>query len=274
MREAESQCPPAGSYRVMKQFLSAVFRAAAPAVLVLSFWGCSLLEGEREVEVRLPELPAGWESLGGDIGFILEYPGPDGEIRRRGIFAAGEDAGLALPPEGNVPVTARPVFLASPAPGLGMRPAGGIFPRDVSAAGELLLTWEEGFLAECLLEVYRNAGNAEWVNVERLAAGVRDKAPENPWVLDMRKIVRSLIYGRYYGGFIAPRTLYPPAGPIPGLPEDWLWGDPFFSAAGGFYSGFHRAIAPGGRTWLDLYADEKGWTAVFRPGDETFAGRW
>lgn len=249
-----------------------VFLLAASGLL----YGCRLPGGGGSLTVRLPVLPESWDGFSSLVTFRLVYPGSEGDTRELPGLAPGSEVRIPYPPGSAFPVSAYPGFASAGFSEGGMRPAGGVYPLSLSSRDVLELSWEDGFLARSLFGVYRNTRELDWINLAKLQETIRKTAPGNPWVLDERKLVRPLIYGRFYGGFVSPGDCV--SIPVPGETAGWVWGDVFFevltqeSGQEVFYPGLHRRISPGGEAWMDLFVDDRGWVLVIMPRGQQEGG--
>ena len=231
---------------------------------------CAFITGEIDVEIILPALPDSWSGFSQALFFRVEYS-ENGERRCGGVVAPGETVSIRLPRIRNSVVLAYPLFLPSEAPEGGMRPAAGIYPRaferDSSDRRSFILSWEEGFAGECLMILSCETCRSEGVNTRRLIEEIDEVSKGDPWFLDMKKLLRPMVYGRFYGGFISPAPVYPVE--LPEEKTEWVSGDPLLdlnkclerdeeNGQAGILlpEGFHRFIAPGGSEWIDIMVSE------------------
>jgi len=264
--------------RDYRSLLPGFLRRGFPLLLLcLVSASCGALLPEVPLTVRMPDLPESWESWAGGITFRLIFPSPEGGLEEIPGLEPGSLTTVRHRPGEKFPV------LASPEPGAllpsagGFRPAGGIFPLDCEPGGLLTLRWREGFLADCLMRIWENTGTLEWIHLERLREAVLREAPEDPWYLDGRRLIRPLIFGRFYGGFVAPgevREVF-----LPAELTGWSWGDPLMEPPAGdsparLYPGVHRLTRPDGGARADLQVDGRGWILRILPGDLQTEGFW
>ncbi|MDR1893312.1 MAG: hypothetical protein LBQ61_01300 [Spirochaetales bacterium] len=254
------------------------FFPGLPLLLCLGvlFSGCSWLQGELVLPVKLPDLPREWLSYQGTILFQVEHP----EAGSLGMGAPGARLELRINRARNFPIRARPIFFepgGGPLPGGGgVKSAGGVYPYSLSQ-GELRLSFAEGAWAESLFPLARQTGSLDWVNLRRLGRDMAQKAPEDPWTLDLDRIVERLGENNFAGGLLALRVQH---SLDPGISEDWIWGDPFIKSLalpeGGyrFYEGLHRAISPSGGAYLDLTIDGRGYRAALHGEGEAQVQLW
>ncbi|MBI9101981.1 MAG: hypothetical protein JEY99_06160 [Spirochaetales bacterium] len=251
--------------------------------LYSSLTGCSCPLNERAVHLVLPELPDSWESFHEVITFRIIYPGEDGKRRTLEGVLPGDEPVVIIPKQANYPILAQPCFTPSNIPSGGMRPAGGLYPEALNEQTFFRLTWADGFLAECMLEIGEKTGWETGINSSKLRRTILDVSSGDPWYIEKRKLLRPLLYGRFYGGFVSGASQYPVV--IPGnisgsINEDfreekfeWAIGDPLFNSGvhrlqnNGIttlllHPGFHRLIGRGGGEWMDIYIDEEGEVAL------------
>ncbi len=251
------------------------------AFAVLS--SCSLFSGSTEVSVVFPPFPDSWEGFSDLIEFRLVFPdGEGGSVCIDGL-SPGAPVKITIPGLRNLPVLGYPVFRDSGIQGGGMRPSGGIYPGALMNKSDFKLTWEEGFLAECIFIVFSNSCWGEAINTDRLGRLIALSSSGDPWALNQRKLLRPLLFGRFYGGFVGLSQAYSLLIPVKYL--DWVSGDSFMlplhygeeaeeELRMELYPGFHRFIAPDGSAWIDINIDEDGWGLVEIPGGDSFSGLW
>ena len=108
---------------------------------------------------RLPELPQAWETVLGRASWKLEWFDGSGARHSAVIGENGTAAGIALNGTMANPVLAMPFWPEKGVePGL-MRPAGAVFPFDVSG-NNIILSWASGVEAAFFMELARAAGTA------------------------------------------------------------------------------------------------------------------
>jgi len=163
------------------RFFSAVMRAAlraAPAAMLLAVsCGDMLLPGSSSYAAELPPVPCAWEAILGEPRWRLEWF--DGEGRKRAAEVSERRAEISLPGDFASAVLAFPFWPEKGiAPGA-FRPAGAIFPFDVSG-GRIALSWRGGVDAAFFMELARAA--AQVAAGERPPSG--SAALRLPWNFD------------------------------------------------------------------------------------------
>ena len=137
-----------------------------------------------------------------------------------------EDAGqleIRLPKEPYVPCLAYPVTEAGK-----LKPAGGITEADGTAC--LHLSWEDGFTAEVLLQLFVETETYGSINIPRLVREIRetavkeDGAGTDPWRLDKLPILLGLGYGSFSSHRI--RELDTRSLELPLDQGTWFWDNP------------------------------------------------
>jgi len=170
-------------------FLRTVRAAFVPVLLTLV--GCGLFDAGVETSVIIPAAPPIWLAELGELSFSVIYPGGDGRLTRTEVMTNGSPVRISCSKRGNSPVLAYPWGSAagSAAAFEALRPAGGLFPRDLrqGAAGlELVLSWEDGAAAEVFRALFEGGIDTGLVNGERLADLMRDTP--DPWEWDLESI--------------------------------------------------------------------------------------
>ena len=186
-----------------------------------------------------PDPPQAWLALLGSPHWRLEWF--DGEGRRRALELSGGDF-PAISPPGDLasPVLALPFW---PDLGIGpglFRPAGAIFPFDVSG-DRLVLSWSGGVEATFFLELARAAGglspdgsaaarlpwNFNWPRFRRLLddRALNDRIRADPWLADWPGIAERTVQSGFDRRRLVPEPEIPlelPLGPGP-----WIGASPF-----------------------------------------------
>ncbi|MCL1931525.1 MAG: hypothetical protein FWF55_06885 [Treponema sp.] len=186
-------------------------------------------------DVRMPELPPAWETTLGSPRWQVEWL--DGEGRKQTATVRGSGAVISLPATWVSAVSAAPFW---PDRGLGpgiFKPAGAIFPYDVSGKS-LILSWQGGvdahlygeFAAACGeagQEANRLPWNFNWPRFRRLFDDptLNEEIRADPWLADWSAIAAKIIQS----GF-DKRRLVPEARSereIPVSPGPWIGVSPF-----------------------------------------------
>jgi hypothetical protein len=184
----------------MKSF---IFKFALVTVLALQLTGC----GDRISSVftlELPEALDAWEILG-EPYWRIEYFDSDGQKQSKDILPG-------TIPEVEIPVTWTNPVAAYPwwpdynlIPGL-FKPAGGLFPHDISS-NRLLLTWKAGIDAIFFFELaYANSqeikkipSNFDWIRFRELFEGgeLNEAICKDPWLVNWRSVAIKTISGNF-----------------------------------------------------------------------------
>ena len=215
------------------------FTAAILCLSLLSASCAALLEENPRLTATLPELPAGWEDVLGDPHWRLEWFDADG--RKQAATLTGRGMEIQVPGTFANPVLATPFWPKKGIePGV-FRPAGAIFPFDVSGK-KLDLSWQGGVDATLFVELAAAANssiapsasadlrlpwNFNWPRFRRLFldANINAEVIADPWLADWTMIAEKTVRS----GFDR-RRLVPEARADIELPLDsgpWLGTSPF-----------------------------------------------
>ena len=147
-----------------------------------------------------------------------------------------------------------------------LRPAGAVVPVSAVRSGALEVTWERGFLASLMLDLWRGGAYPWLLNLERLDREITARAAGNPWQLDREAILAALAADTMGSAALRPLPrrrveLQLPAG-------HWVWWNPLdpplqsdgrSPLALAVPVGYHLMLADDGRA-LALQADGTGVT--------------
>jgi len=233
--------------------------------------GCGESLVDSRYVLAMPGLPPAWEALLGSPYWRVEWLNSEGRKETATVRGGGSVA-LSLPPTWVSPVSAAPFW---PDRGLGpgvFRPAGAIFPYDVSG-NRLTLSWQGGVDANLyweLIAAYGEAGqesvrlpwNFNWPRFRllfkdpTLNAEVRD----DPWLADWSGIAAKMVQSGFDKRRLVPEARS--AMEIPVSPGPWIGASPFaapllFEAAPSF------PVRPTADTWVSaegiLRCNTKAW---------------
>lgn len=254
-------------------------------LLCLLLFSCSLPSltgGCRRVLIQLPEIPAGLSYA--CSSFSLSWPDSSGGLRHLTGVLPGSRLTVEIPVKINTPLLAFPEGSGGlyPAGIGGLPPAGAVWPWGEDEEGCIKLTWEAGFSAALLLDLYRLNCSVERVGYPRLQTEVMEKSQGDPWRIKREPILEALWYGIMRADKIKKkeeRLLELPA--ARGL---WVSGNPLllnrfvyveeergaFHLYDGFFSFYHET----GKERIDIWADEKGWCAVNSSTGYGESGSW
>jgi hypothetical protein len=196
-------------------------------VLLLAACGGPLRPVYRPV---LPALPPAWMELLGSPRWRLEWIDQEG-VLRQWEGPGGEFPKLSLPEEWTSPVLAWPFWPAWELPPGTMRPAGALFPWDVSG-GRLLLSWRGGVDAV----FWKHLAGApsdhppwhfDWPRFRELWANgnVPEEIRRDPWLADWKEIGRKTLASGFDRRRIVSRPVVDVV--IPGFGGRWIGSSPF-----------------------------------------------
>ena len=225
----------------------------------------------------LPDLPIHWEEHLGRAHWRIEWLDEKMQWREMYLTPAARPLGLSLMQEWSSPVLAWPYWPSRKLlPGM-MRPAGAVFPWDVSA-DKLNLSWSigvEALLWKELLAAERSSqasqGRLPWYLDwprfrELLSAG---NIPENvrldPWLPDWKSIAQRTVTSGFDRRRIVSRTFTDLA--IPELGGLWIGSSPFAPVINADPEGsLTIKVTSEADTWISaeglLRASSSGWVFV------------
>jgi hypothetical protein len=217
--------------------LAALLAALPMAILLLGalfFAGC---EGPPDsgFNLTLPPLPPAWTEILGTPLWRVRWINPQGDWETAGP-AFGE---IDLPLSGSIPVLAWPFWPDLRILPGDFRPAGAIFPFDVSD-GDLILSWEGGVAASfyCSLAeaagtgispkaALRRPGNFDWPRFRELFRdqSLQESFRADPWTADWKSIAGETVES----GFEKRRLVSVPRDElaVPVHPGPWISASPF-----------------------------------------------
>jgi hypothetical protein len=198
---------------------------------LLSLGACKDPPIEKYYALSLPALPAPWEEILGEPLWRLEWI--DGEGReevREGPGAALPD--LSLMQEWSSPVIAWPYWPGKKLVPGDMKPAGAIFPWDVSD-GRIVLSWKAGVDAFLWRKLAAGtAGNRrpwyfDWPRFRELlqSAVLNEAVRLDPWQVDWDAFAVKTLESGFYRSRITPRPVTELT--IPGRGGYWIGSSPF-----------------------------------------------
>jgi hypothetical protein len=248
----------------------AVFLASS---LFPSLWllGCSLFDTALNIGVVIPAPPEFWREKLPGLGFSLLYPDFDGRLQWMCVTDFHAPVALACSKRRNAPVLAYPWSSVDGSCAVrgALRPAGGLFPRDLRQGEtglELVLSWEDGAVAEVFRTLWESGLDTGRINGERLAERMRG-APD-PWAWDIVSIAQALASGEFTAYDVDPLPvqdvrLFAPEG-------EWFLESPFRPSLGsgpdgdllveGLSYGLHHLF--GGDRRIDVFLDARGASTV------------
>ena len=256
--------------------------------LLVSAFSCALLPTETTVVLSLPRTPSRWEAVWGPAQFRVSWRSADGSGSLEEPVAAGGSVRITVPRLPPVAIRAEAVWSQgggpSLAPGERLGTAGGMWPAGLGATGGgdaratggrgerggcqgrrvVPLTYASGPAAEVAWRLLEAGVDLRRFSFERLLAEIADRLPEDPWSLDVDRVVSAVADGAMRVSYVrpvatreiriaAPEGIWYPgspfAAPVPG-------GSPWPALPVGvtpFYSGDGRrlivAVDERGRAW-------------------------
>lgn len=220
----------------MKTFFSTVILCA-----VFFLCGCGVFFADSGYVPRLPELPPAWENLLGSPRWQVDWLNSEGQ-KETVTIQDGHSMEIFLPQTWATPISAAPFW---PEKGIGpgiFKPAGAIFPFDVSGKN-LVLSWQGGVDAVFFRELAEAAGfaanlaagravsrvpmNFNWPRFRQLFddPSLNAQIRDDPWLADWRGIAEKTIQSGFDRRRLVPEPrnkLEVPVGPGP-----WAGVSPF-----------------------------------------------
>jgi hypothetical protein len=205
------------------------FKLTVIFVAVLQLTCCK----DRYSSVYLPELPQppqSWVSVLGQPHWKVEYLDQNG-IKQFKEILPGQSAEIRLPITWTNPVTAWPYWPEHNLPPSFFKPAGGLFPFDVSD-GKIILSWDAGvdtfFYWELALNNSENVKkipfNFDWQRFREL---IKTDISENfdPWLIDWANVAKKTIDSNFDKRRLVPQTAVQENIPVTSGP--WYGSSPF-----------------------------------------------
>ncbi len=181
--------------------------------------GCALLDAERELVVRFPALPEAWESLEGELEVAVEVVFSDGSGWVRDYSYGDAAAVLRMPKAAGAAVLLRPTYR-----GLRLPPAGTAVPW-LREGDDPAVSWLDGVTATVLRRLAVGGSGFEALNVPRLSREIRDRGGEDPWGVDIDRIVEKLAQDAFRSTYIKEGEKVPLGISFP--PGSWVALEPF-----------------------------------------------
>ena len=185
----------------------------------------------------LPELPGAWKEVPGEPHWRLEWVHENGTWQECEVVPGREVQELPLVQEWTTAVLAWPFWPEKGLlPGM-MRPAGALFPWDVSGR-KITLTWEGGVAAvfwKELAAAERSSIEAEgrlpwyldWPRFRELLKSetVQEDVRNDPWLADWKSIAQKTVQSGFDRRRIVSRPFTELT--VPGLAGFWIGSSPF-----------------------------------------------
>jgi hypothetical protein len=181
----------------------------------------------------LPKIPDNWVLILGEPHWKVEFLDNDGRKREKYLLP-GQNTEIELPVTWTNPVTAWPYWPDSELIPYFFKPAGALFPFDVS--GNLLcLSWEAGsdsvFYWELAFandqDVTKAPANFDWLRFRELfKTDVLSSAViKDPWLIDWRFVAEKTIDSNFDRRRLVPQTTEPLNVPVSAGP--WFGTSPY-----------------------------------------------
>jgi hypothetical protein len=208
-------------HRIIGMKLS-IFKLAAVLAASLQFASCGDFLSSRYI-AALPKAPESWVPLLGEPHWRLEWLDPGGKKQSADIFP-GRNVEIDLPVTWANPVTAWPYW-----PGLNLgpglfKPAGALFPFDVSG-GYIHLSWKAGpdavFYRELALANGENGSkfpaNFDWPRFRELfdEGALNERARKDPWLVNWRSVAEKTIASNFDRRRLVPEVSESMTIPVP-----------------------------------------------------------
>jgi len=226
----------------------------------------------------LPVLPLSWKEILGDASWRLQWLGEDGTWKEWEGLPGSDPPEISIYCEWSTPVLAWPFWPAwNLSPGI-MRPAGALFPWDISGH-KIYLSWQGGvdaFFWRELAHADRSNGASEgrlpwyfdWQRFRELFSG--ENIPENvrldPWLADWKLIGSKTVSSGFDRRRLVSRKFSEIA--IPDMDGSWAGSSPFSRPIAVPEEGpLLLNVTESADTWVSpggvLKCSTEGW--VFRP---------
>jgi hypothetical protein len=183
--------------------------------------------------LQLPEIPEPWASLLGEPVWRVEWLDTDGKIQSKDLPPGGT-AEIAIPATWTNPVTAWPWWPDDNLFPRFFKPAGALFPFDVSEKS-LRLSWKAGpdtvFYWELAFANNQNAlklpANFDWPRFRELfeTEALNEAVVKDPWLVDWRNVAEKTIASNFDRRRLVPQATEPAAIPVSAGP--WYGTSPF-----------------------------------------------
>ncbi len=251
-------------------------------LLAVLLFACLLSCGvstHTEIVVEFPPFPPFWpeELVSAPMELrYLEGPGRVGEV----VLAPGvRQTRVRIQKLPVVPFAASPSFGEPPA---ALGSCGGVYPADCPEHGEIVvLTWEEGFLADMLVSCAASGNAVQAVNVEKLQSEIMERSGGNPRLLQAATLRSAIVNGTLNYRSLRLQPVYEVS--LEASPGRWISGDPLSPLPiacdgvlrlSGLSEGMYSFFLLGGSQRIDIHLSATGWTAVHFAREAGAAGNW
>jgi len=183
--------------------------------------------------LKLPEIPETWSSLLGEPHWRVNWLDPDGKMQSKDILP-GKTAEIEIPVTWTNPVTAWPFWPDHNLIPEFFKPAGALFPFDVSGKS-LLLSWKSGpdtvFYWELAFanddNILKIPSNFDWPRFRELfeTGTLNEAVLKDPWLVDWRSVAEKTINSSFDRRRLVPQATESTAIPVSSGP--WYGTSPF-----------------------------------------------
>jgi hypothetical protein len=222
-------------------------------IFIIFLNGCNFFTDYRTITVSLPYNSAPWFQ-DDSIGKVF-YPGTSGSVESS-VIEWSRDFNIEIEKGSSVPITCYPSGY--------LKPAGAILPMDLKNMDKLQLSWNQGFLAELLLQLIEKGIRIEGINIPRLMDEINTESQGDPWSIDKEKLSDAIIYNSLSIYKIKKENFQIITIPITGT---WISDNPFFPVSVSnvqneliiedIYRGLHRFKNPVTNQHLDLLVKDE-----------------
>ncbi len=219
--------------------------------------GCEIFTNFRTVTISFPKEPPPWFPDDNKLTGEIFYPGVSGSIESTVIKWKGSFT-IEIEKGSSVPMACYPSGY--------LKPAGAVLSKDLIPGKNLQLTWEDGFLAEILLDLLKKRIPIEHLNINRLAEEIHTESEGDPWSIDRKLLMDAIIYNSLSVYKIRSGELQDITIPTIG---EWISDNPFYphifsNTEGkilieGIYPGLHRFQNPETKQQLDIQVWDDGY---------------
>lgn len=217
---------------------------------IFLFIGCNFFTNNRTVTVSFPkEHPPWFQDSNNPTGKVF-YSGVSGSIEST-VIEWNDNFKIEIEKGSSIPIACYPSGY--------LKPAGTVLNIDIVPGQNLQLTWEDGFLAEILLDLIKKNIPIEHLNISRLANEIQIESEGDPWSIDRELLMDAIIYNSLSVYKIKSGELQEMTIPTVG---EWISDNPFYPHIlsymeeeiflEGIYPGLHRFQNPETKQQLDI----------------------
>jgi len=247
----------------MKHVIFSIISRLSILAILAFLAGCDINPILHSYRPILPDPPGHWETVLGKPHWRLEWVDEKGCWRDCSVTPGAEAPGISPGPEWTTAIFAWPFWPDRDLEAFMMKPAGALYPWDVSG-DRILLSWEggvEAFFWKEMAGTEHAASAAEgrlpwffdWLRFrdllyesENIAIAVR----QDPWLADWKEIARKTVQSGFDRRRIAARkcTVFT----VPGMAGFWINSSPF---------ALPFEVPPGGSLTLNVWDNPDTWVS-------------